>query len=65
MASLDSNQTVNTLFLSFSRTVQRADRSYPNLSQCAELRAQTVQSLPNVVYTYQWIRSEPKRNHPS
>jgi hypothetical protein len=38
---------------------------YPNLSQCVELRAQTAQSQPNVVYTYQWFRREPRRNHPS
>jgi len=29
------------------------------------LPAQTVQSPPNVVYTYQWFRREPRRNHPS
>jgi len=38
---------------------------YPNLSQCVELRAQTAQSQPNVIYTYQCFRREPSRNHPS
>jgi hypothetical protein len=46
-------------------TVSRRYSLYPNLSQCVELRAQTAQSQPNVIYTYQWFRGEPRRNHPS
>ncbi len=46
-------------------TLSRRNSLYPNLSQCVELRAQTAQSQPNVIYTYQWFRREPRRNHPS
>jgi len=63
MAGLDSNQTVS-LVLSFPRTVRRADCLYPNLSQYNEIRAQTVQSGPNAVFSYQPFRGEPDRNHP-
>ena len=37
---------------------------YPNLSQYAANRAQTVQSEPNGVFSCQQLTSEPERNHP-
>ncbi len=37
---------------------------YPNLSQLAASRAQTVQSEPNGVFSCQQLTSEPERNHP-
>ena len=39
-------------------------RAHPNLSQCVELWAQTVQSLPNDDLSSQQLTSEPERNHP-
>jgi hypothetical protein len=37
---------------------------YPNLSQYAANSAQTVQSVPNGVFSCQQLRGEPERNHP-
>jgi len=37
---------------------------YPNLSQYAANHAQTVQSEPNAVFSFQQVTSEPERNHP-
>jgi hypothetical protein len=37
---------------------------YPNLSQYAANRAQTVQTEPNGVFSFQQLTSEPERNHP-
>jgi len=37
---------------------------YPNLSQYAANRAQTVQREPNAVFSCQRFTSEPERNHP-
>jgi hypothetical protein len=38
---------------------------YPNLSQYAANRAQTVQSEPNAVFSFHQLTSEPERNHPT
>ena len=37
---------------------------YPNLSQYAANRAQTVQIEPNGAFSCQLLRGEPERNHP-
>ncbi len=37
---------------------------YPNLSQYAANRAQTVQIEPNGAFSRQQLRGEPERNHP-
>ena len=37
---------------------------YPNLSQYAANRAQTVQREPNAVFSFQQFTNEPARNHP-
>jgi hypothetical protein len=37
---------------------------YPNLSQYAEICAQTVQSEPSGVVSSQQLTGEPERNHP-
>ena len=37
---------------------------YPNLSQYVANRAQTAQSEPNAVLSFQEFTSEPERNHP-
>src|SRR5258708_27418723 len=37
---------------------------YPNLSQYAANRAQTVQREPNGAFSCQQLRGEPERNHP-
>ena len=42
----------------------RRFRLYPNLSQYAANRAQSVQSEPNGVLSCQQLTSEPERNHP-
>jgi hypothetical protein len=44
-------------------TCEDASGALKLLSQYAANRAQTAQSQPNVVYTYQWFRREPRRNH--
>jgi hypothetical protein len=46
----------------YSRVFQKG--LYPNLSQYAGNRAQTVQSGPNGVFSFQELTSEPERNHP-
>jgi hypothetical protein len=46
-----------------NRHLQPIGYLYPNLSQYAANRGQTVQSEPNGVFSFR-ITSEPERNHP-
>ncbi len=57
--SLHCREFLNNIAFSLSNGL------YPNLSQCAELPAQTLQSLPNAVLSSQQLRCEPERNHPT
>jgi len=45
-------------------TTPQGKSLYPNLSQYAANRAQTVQHEPNGVFSCQQLRGEPERNHP-
>ena len=45
-------------------TTPQGKSLYPNLSQYAANRAQTVQREPNAVLSFQQFTSEPARNHP-
>jgi hypothetical protein len=45
-------------------TTPQGKSLYPNLSQYAANRAQTVQSEPNGVFSFQQVTNEPGRNHP-
>jgi hypothetical protein len=45
-------------------TTPQGKSLYPNLSQYAANRAQTVQREPNAVFSFQQFTSEPARNHP-
>jgi len=58
-------QTSNPLFgPSLFLTTPQGKSLYPNLSQYAANRAQTVQSQPDGVFSFQRFTSEPARNHP-
>src|SRR6266446_2884428 len=45
-------------------TTPQGKSLYPDLSQYAANRAQTVQREPNAVLSFQQFTSEPARNHP-